>query len=82
MIHSLSLYLFLQAVSDGSQVSIQDEPSSSQNDQNLLSSDARFNYEMSVNGQALHRDYFDAHIHQSEEPQTVITSSTVETQVL
>ena len=46
-----------------------------------MRSDAKFNYEMPVNGQALHRDYLDAHIHQSEEPQAVI-SSTGETQVL
>ncbi|XP_019417222.1 PREDICTED: uncharacterized protein LOC109328280 isoform X1 [Lupinus angustifolius] len=71
-----------QVVSEGSQVSLQDDPSSSQNDQNLLSSDAKFNYEISVNGQALRREYFDAHIHQNEEPQTVISSSTGETQVL
>ncbi|KAE9587265.1 hypothetical protein Lalb_Chr23g0271841 [Lupinus albus] len=69
-----------QVVSEGSQVSIQGYPSSSHNDQSLLSSDAQFNYE--INGQALHRDYFDAHIHQDEEPQNVISSSTRETQVL
>ncbi|XP_019433494.1 PREDICTED: uncharacterized protein LOC109340295 isoform X3 [Lupinus angustifolius] len=71
-----------QVVSDGSQVSIQDDPTSCQNDQNLLRSDAKFNYEMSINGQALHRDYFDARVQQNEEPQTVISSSTGETQLL
>ncbi|CAL0319552.1 unnamed protein product [Lupinus luteus] len=71
-----------QVVSEGSQVSLQDDPSSSQNDENLLSSDAKFNYEISVNGQALRREYFDAHIHQNEEPQTVISSSTGETQTV
>ncbi|XP_019437328.1 PREDICTED: uncharacterized protein LOC109343478 isoform X2 [Lupinus angustifolius] len=69
-----------QVVSEGSQVSIQGGPSSSHNDRSLLSSDAQFNYE--INGQALHRDYFDAHIHQDEEPRNVISSSTGETQVL
>ncbi|KAE9608828.1 hypothetical protein Lalb_Chr08g0239801 [Lupinus albus] len=69
-----------QVVSEGSQLSLQDDPSSSQSDQNLLSSDAKFNYEISVNGQALHSDYFDACIHQNEGPQTVISSSTGETQ--
>ncbi|XP_061340513.1 uncharacterized protein LOC133286978 isoform X2 [Gastrolobium bilobum] len=71
-----------QAVSEGSQVSIQDDPSSSQSDPNLMRSDAKFNYEMSVNGQTLHRDYLDAHIHQGEEPQNVISSSTGDTQVI
>ncbi|CAL0305398.1 unnamed protein product [Lupinus luteus] len=71
-----------QVVSDGSQVSIHDDPSSHQNDQNLLRSDAKFNYEMSINGQVLHRDYFDARIQQNEEPQTVISSSTGETQTI
>ncbi|XP_027357322.1 uncharacterized protein LOC113866658 isoform X10 [Abrus precatorius] len=71
-----------QSVSDSSKVPIQDDPSSSQNDQNLMRSDAKFNYEMSVNGQTLHRDYLDAHICQGEEPQSVISSATSETQVL
>ncbi|CAL0327510.1 unnamed protein product [Lupinus luteus] len=69
-----------QVVSEGSQVSIQGGPSSSHNDQNLLNSDAQLNYEIS--GQAFHRDYFDAHIHQDEEPQNMISSSTKETQAL
>jgi hypothetical protein len=76
------IYLFFQAVSEGLQVSIQDNPSSSQADQNLIRSDAKFNYEMSVNGQTLPRDYLDAHVHQGQEAQTVVSSSTGETQVL
>lgn len=71
-----------QAVSEGLQVSIQDNASSSQADQNLIRSDAKFNYEMSVNGQTLTRDYLDAHVHQGEEAHTVVSSSTGETQVL
>ncbi|QHO16223.1 uncharacterized protein [Arachis hypogaea] len=71
-----------QAVSEGSQVSMQDDPSASQTDQSMMRSDAKFNYEMPVNGQALHGDYLDAHIHQNEETQSVISSSTAETQVL
>ncbi|KAI5405439.1 uncharacterized protein LOC127081462 isoform X2 [Lathyrus oleraceus] len=70
-----------QAVSEGLQVSsIQDNPTSSQADQNLIRSDANFNYEMSVNGQTLPRDYLNAHVHQGEEAQTVVSSSTGETQ--
>ncbi|TKY74036.1 Reticulocyte-binding protein a [Spatholobus suberectus] len=71
-----------QSVSEGSQVPIQEHPSPSQTDQNLMRSDAKFSYEMSVNGQTLHRDYLDAHIQQGEEPQTLISSATSETQVL
>ncbi|MED6210030.1 hypothetical protein PIB30_060213 [Stylosanthes scabra] len=71
-----------QVVSEGSQVSMQDDPSPSQTDQNMMRSDAKFNYEMPVNGQALHGDYLESHIHQNEETQSVISSSTGETQVL
>ncbi|RZC07333.1 hypothetical protein D0Y65_014598 [Glycine soja] len=69
-----------QSVSEGSQVPVQEHPSPSQTDQNLMRSDAKFSYEMSVNGQTLHRDYLDAHIQQGEEAQTVISSGTSETQ--
>lgn len=75
------LLLFLQDVSEGSQVSIQDDPPSSHTNQNLMGSDAKFNYEHPVNGQVLHRDYLDVHIHQGEEP-AMSSSSTGEAQVL
>ncbi|KAL5078667.1 hypothetical protein RYX36_007088 [Vicia faba] len=68
-----------QAVSEGLQVSIHDNPTSSQADQNLIRSDAKFNYEISVNGQTLPREYLDAHVHQGEEVQTVVSSSAGET---
>ncbi|XP_027190173.1 uncharacterized protein [Cicer arietinum] len=71
-----------QAVSEGLEVPKQDVPSSSQADQNLIRSDAKFNYEMSVNGQTLHRDYLDSHAHQGQEARTVISSSSGMTQVL
>ncbi|KAG4947011.1 hypothetical protein JHK87_043018 [Glycine soja] len=41
-----------------------------------MRSDAKFSYEMSVNGQTLHKDYLDAHIQQGNEGQTVISSGT------
>ncbi|KAK4273846.1 hypothetical protein QN277_017162 [Acacia crassicarpa] len=69
-----------QDASEGSQVSIQDDSSSSQADQNSLSLDAKYNYENSINGQVL-GNYLDVHIRQGEEPQTMITSSTGETQL-
>ncbi|XP_020236764.1 uncharacterized protein LOC109816249 isoform X2 [Cajanus cajan] len=71
-----------QSVSEGSQVPIQEHPSPTQTDQNLMRSDAKFGYEMSINGQSLHRDYLEAHIQQGEESQTVISSATSETQAL
>ncbi|KAF7830776.1 uncharacterized protein G2W53_013109 [Senna tora] len=71
-----------QALSDGSQVSIQDDHSSSHTDQNLMRPDSKFNYEMSVNGQDIHRDYLDVHVRQGQESQALISSSTGETQVV
>ncbi|KOM40650.1 hypothetical protein LR48_Vigan04g084800 [Vigna angularis] len=71
-----------QSVSEGSQLPVKEHPSSSQTDQNLMRSDAKFSYEMSVNGKTLHRDYLDAHIQQGEGAQTIISSVTTETQVL
>lgn len=68
-------------MSEGSQLPIQEHPSPSQTDHSLMRSDAKFSYEMSVNGQTLHRDYLDAHIQQGEGAQTVISSVTTETQV-
>jgi len=68
-------------VPEGSQLPIQEHSSPSQTDQNLVRSDAKFSYEMSVNGQTLHRDYLDAHIQQGDGAQTVISSVTTETQV-
>ncbi|KAI4307045.1 hypothetical protein L6164_030276 [Bauhinia variegata] len=78
----LQLWQNQQPVSEGSQISVQDGPASTQTDQNLIRTEGKFNYEMSMNGQVLHRDYLDAHISQGEEPQTVVSSSTEETQVL
>ncbi|XP_068483557.1 stress response protein NST1 isoform X4 [Phaseolus vulgaris] len=69
-----------QSVPEGSQLPIQEHSSPSQTDQNLMRSDAKFSYEMSVNGQTLHRDYLDAHIQQGDGAQTVISSVTTETQ--
>ncbi|XP_017421942.1 uncharacterized protein LOC108331634 isoform X7 [Vigna angularis] len=69
-----------QSVSEGSQLPVKEHPSSSQTDQNLMRSDAKFSYEMSVNGKTLHRDYLDAHIQQGEGAQTIISSVTTETQ--
>ncbi|XP_054788775.1 uncharacterized protein LOC129294428 isoform X2 [Prosopis cineraria] len=68
-----------QDVSEGSQASIQDDPASSQADQNSMRLDAKYNYENSIDGQVL-GNYLDVHIRQGEEPQTMITSSTGETQ--
>lgn len=81
--HFFVLFLFLfQAVSEGSQISTHNEIQPSQADQNLMRSDANYNYEISVNGQALRQDYLDVHISQGAMPDSGISSSTGEGQVL
>ena len=54
----------------------------SQTDQNLMRSDAKYEYDMSVNGQALLSSYVDVHNSQGTEPDSVISSSAGEAQVL
>lgn len=67
-----------QAVSEGSQISTQNELPPSQTDQNLMRSDANYNYEISVNGQGLRQDYLDVQNSQGAMPDSGISSSTVE----
>lgn len=64
------------------QIPSQTEPPSSQNEQNLMRSDAKYDYETSVNGQSFHQDYLDVQIRQGAEPEPVISSSPIEVQVL
>ncbi|XP_041009698.1 uncharacterized protein LOC121253842 isoform X2 [Juglans microcarpa x Juglans regia] len=71
-----------QAVSEGSQISTHSELPPSQTDQNLIRSDANYNYEMSVNGQPLHQDYLDVHISQVARPDSGISSSSGEAKAL
>lgn len=79
---SLQQWQNQQAVSEGSQISTHNEIQPSQADQNLMRSDANYNYEISVNGQALRQDYLDVHISQGAMPDSGISSSTGEAQVL
>ncbi|PON81202.1 RNA polymerase II degradation factor [Trema orientale] len=81
-ISSLQQWHNQQAVSEGAQISPQSEITSSQADQNLVRSDENYNYKMSVNGQALPPDYLDVHVGQGTDPESVISSSTGEQQVL
>lgn len=69
-------------MSEGVQISTQAELTQSQADQNLTRSNENYNYEMSVNGQTLPAEYLDVQISQGTEPDSVISSSTGETQVL
>ncbi|XP_043716460.1 epidermal growth factor receptor substrate 15 homolog isoform X2 [Telopea speciosissima] len=69
-----------QAVSEGSEMSNQNQYPS-QTEQNLLRPDARYDYELSGNGQVLHSDYLDSHISSNQETGSVITSSSEEAQV-
>jgi hypothetical protein len=75
-------FFWFQSVSEGSQISTQNEIQPSQDDQYPMRSDANYNYEISVNGQALRQDYLDVHISQGTKPDSGITSSTGEAQVL
>lgn len=81
-ISSLQQWQNQQATSEGSQISASNQHPSSHTDQNHMRSDANYEYDMSVNGQALHSGYLDVHISQGTEPASVISSSTVESQVL
>ncbi|KAF3432755.1 hypothetical protein FNV43_RR23857 [Rhamnella rubrinervis] len=83
---SLQQWQNQQAVSEGvqisTQISTQAELTQSQADQNLMRSDENYNYEMSVNGQTLPTEYLDVQISQGTEPDSVISSSSGEPQVL
>ncbi|XP_057997571.1 uncharacterized protein LOC131176542 [Hevea brasiliensis] len=71
-----------QAASEGAQLSTPNQLTSSQTDHNLMRSDAKYEYEVSVNGQGFHPGYLDIHNSQGTEPDPVISSSTGEAQVL
>ena len=75
-------YFLLQVASEVSEMSAPNQHAPSQTDQNLMRSDAKYEYDMSVNGQALHSSYVDVHISQGTEPDSVISSSAGEAQVL
>ncbi|XP_044492610.1 uncharacterized protein LOC123216261 isoform X2 [Mangifera indica] len=79
---SLQQWQNQQAVSEGSQISPPSQQPPSQTDQNLLSSGAKYECDMSINGQTLHSGYLDVHINQGTEPDSGISSSTAEAQVL
>ncbi|KAI8007886.1 hypothetical protein LOK49_LG07G00114 [Camellia lanceoleosa] len=81
-ISSLQHWQNQQAASEGLQVPTHDQYPSSQTDQSLLRPDTNYDYEVSVNGQAIHPDYLDVHASQGMEPDTVITASVPEGQVL
>ncbi|CAK7324260.1 unnamed protein product [Dovyalis caffra] len=71
-----------QAVTESGQLSTQNQLASSHTDHNLMRSDVKYDYERSVNGHDFHPDYLDVHISQGAEPDSVISSSTGESQVL
>ncbi|KAL2527526.1 hypothetical protein Adt_12580 [Abeliophyllum distichum] len=70
----------MQAASDGQSTPSQDQ--CLQTEQNLLSIDANYVYEASMNGQVLHANYLDANISQGMEPVSVAPSPNEEGQVL
>lgn len=67
----------LKIVSEGSNISAQNELQSSQNVQNIMTSNTNYPYD----GQALEPDYLDVHTSKRREPDSVISSSSGETQV-
>ena len=71
----------LKIVSEGSNISVQNELQSSQNAQNIMTSNTNYPYEMTANGQALEPDYLDVHTSKRREPDSVLSSSSGETQV-
>lgn len=71
-----------QAVSEGAQISMHNPYAPAQTDQNILKADANYEYELSVNGQALQPDYLDVQINQGVERDSVIPSPTEEKKVL
>ncbi|KAJ4835902.1 hypothetical protein Tsubulata_006162 [Turnera subulata] len=71
-----------QAVTENSQFSTQNQVSSSQGDHNLMRPDAKYDYEVSVNGHGYHSDYLDPHISAGAEPESAASSSAREPQVL
>ncbi|XP_023533442.1 uncharacterized protein LOC111795329 isoform X3 [Cucurbita pepo subsp. pepo] len=70
-----------QIVSEGSNISVQNELQSSQNAQNIMTSNTNYPYEMTANGQALEPDYLDVHTSKRREPDSVLSSSSGETQL-
>ncbi|KDP26184.1 hypothetical protein JCGZ_22852 [Jatropha curcas] len=71
-----------QQAAEGAQLSTQNQLASSQTDHNLMRSDAKYEYEISVNGQGFRSDYLDVHMNQGTEPDSVVSSSAGEAQVL
>ncbi|OVA14768.1 hypothetical protein BVC80_1819g95 [Macleaya cordata] len=72
-----------QAVSEeSSQISSQSQYQLSQTEENLLGSGAGYEYELSANGHILQPDHLEANISPSQNPDSVITASNEEGQVL
>ncbi|XP_071725249.1 uncharacterized protein [Rutidosis leptorrhynchoides] len=67
-----------QFVSDDSQISNHNQHQPSQAHHNIMRSDAKYEHDMSVNGQVLRSDYLDARISQGTEPENEISPSTGE----
>ncbi|GLT48294.1 hypothetical protein SLA2020_219270 [Shorea laevis] len=70
-----------QTAVDGSQLSGHSQVPASQNDQNLVRSDGKYEYEISVNQQVIGPEYLDQ-VNQGPEPNSVVTSSTGKPEVL
>ncbi|KAK6936628.1 hypothetical protein RJ641_033658 [Dillenia turbinata] len=80
-VSSLQNWQNQQDASDASKISNQNQYQSSQSDQNLLRSDAHYNYEISMNGQAMRPDYLDVHLSQGVVPDSAVQASTEDGQI-
>lgn len=77
----LNIMHILKIVSEGSNISAQNEHQSSQNVQNIMTSNTNYPYEVPASGQALEPDYLDVQTSKRREPVSVLSSSSGETQV-
>ncbi|KAK9145775.1 hypothetical protein Sjap_005678 [Stephania japonica] len=71
-----------QAVSEGSQISSENQYLPSQIEQGLMSPGAHFDYAISANGHVFHSDYLNPHISPNEQPVSVATVPNGEAQVI
>ena len=80
-LYIMAFHHVFQTSAEGFQQLAQNQLPPSQTDQSFGRSDVKYEYEMSVNGQAIRPDYPD-HISQGLEPNSVISSSAGKAQVL
>lgn len=84
MIWALTNFLFLnnmQGVSEASKLSNHHQLQRTHGDQNPMSSELKYNYQMATDGQIPQREYMDVHIIRDTQPDSVNPSVAGEPQV-